>query len=455
MSTNRLFKSKVGLIAATVGSAVGLGNIWRFPAETQANGGAAFLLLYICCIFMLGIPVMLAEFSLGRGGRSDSVTVFNKLSPGKSWWLVGAAGILASCLIACFYMVVEGWTLQYFWNSLTGDLYAGADLSNSAAADEFFTGKMTDYIFSPLQPVIFTALVILINLGVLMGGVQKGIERLSNVLMPVLFVVLVVLCCVTLSLPGASAGVEWFLSPDFSKITPMTVVNALGQCFFSLSLGMGILITYGAYYPSDTRLTRTSVIVACMTLLVALLVGFVIFPAVASFGLSDHSLRGVTLVFQTLPEVFARIPGTQLWSILFFFLLFAAALTSTVSSTEVIIAFLQDKFGMSRLKACCVALLPLLPCSALCSLSFSSLRGFTIFGLNLFDFLDTVSTNIMLPLVAIGVCVYIGWFAPRGLLKSQLSNEGTIRSRITGFVIFVVRYLAPVLIATILITNFI
>lgn len=457
MSKNQ-FGSKIGLIAATVGSAVGLGNIWRFPAVTQANGGAAFLLLYIGCVALLGIPVMLAEFSLGRAGQSDAIGAFRRLAPGKAWWIAGALGIFASYIITCFYIVVEGWTLEYLWQSISGNLFDGISPIESggdfSGADAAFMGKMHEYINTPVAPVAFTWLVILINLGVLAGGVQKGIERLSNVLLPLLFVLLVALCSVTLTLPGAGAGVEWFLKPDFSAITPATVINALGQTFFSLSLGMGILITYSAYYPADTRLTPTATIVALMSLLVALLTGFVIFPAVSSFGLTDHSLVGATLVFQTLPEVFACLPVPQLWSAMFFLLLFVAALTSTVSLLEVTIAFCRERFGLSRFKACLATILPLPVLSMVCSLSFSTLADFKIFGLTIFDFLDTFATNIILPVVSIAVCVFLGWFAPKGLLGKELTNNGTVRSRLSGIVMFIIRYLAPVLIALILIYTF-
>lgn len=453
------FGTKIGLIAATVGSAVGLGNVWRFPAETQANGGAAFLLLYIACVCVLGIPVMLTEFSLGRAGRSDAVGVFRKLSPHTPWWIVGAVAIFAAYTITCFYMVVEGWTLEYLWHSIIGDLYegVGSEASTSAisAADSIFSQRMADYINADLPPLIFTWIVIFINIFVLLGGVQKGIERLSNVMMPLLFVLLIALCCVTLTLPGAGEGVKWFLTPDFSKITASTVINALGQTFFSLSLGMGILITYSAYYPAKTKLTPTASIVAAMSLLVALLMGFVIFPAVSNFGLADHSLRGTTLVFQTLPEVFACLPGTRVWSILFFLLLMVAALTSTVSILEVSIAFLRDRFGLKRRTAVLTALLPLIPLSGICSLSFGSLSSVKIFGLSIFDFLDNFSTNIILPIVAIATCVYLGWFAPKTLLRDQLTNQGTIRSRLTGTILFIVRWIAPPAIAAILISNFI
>jgi len=451
MSKKAQFTTKIGLVAATVGSAVGLGNVWRFPAETQANGGAAFLLLYVGCVLLLGIPVMLAEFSLGRAGRSDAIGVFRHLSPGTPWWLVGALAILTSYLILCYYMVVAGWTLEYLFETLSGGLYAPASGADAGAS---FAGKMTELISSDIEPLIFTVAVIVINAAILIAGVQKGIERLSNVLMPLLFIILLVLCCVTLRLPGAAAGLEFFLTPDFSKITPEVFISALGQAFFSLSLGMGILVTYAAYYPAHTKLGRTSGIVALMSLLVALLMGLVIFPAVKTFGLDGESLEGTALVFVTLPEVFSRMPATTLWSALFFVLLFVAAVTSTVSIAEVSVSCLQDRFNMSRRRAVLVALTPLLLFSGINSLSFGLLSDVKILDMTIFEFLDRFTTAVLLPVVAIGVCVYMGRFSPRGLLASELGNYGGHRSQVTGIVLFIIRYVAPLLIAMIMISNF-
>ena len=453
MASNNEFGTKIGLIAATVGSAVGLGNIWRFPAETQNNGGAAFLLLYVVCVLVLGIPVMLAEFSLGRGGKSDAVGVFRNLTSGSKWWIVGLFAVLASYLVLSYYMVVAGWTLEYLYESITGGLFESVG-SGEEVMRTGFMAKMDEYISTDWPPLIFTYLVVAINIGVLLAGVQKGIEALSNILMPLLFVILIVLCCITLSLPSAGEGVRFFLTPDFTKITPSVVVCALGQAFFSLSLGMGILITYSSYYPADTKLTRTSVIVSLMSLLVAVLMGLIIFPAVKSFGLDKESLQGATLVFVTLPEVFANLPFPRLWSALFFVLLLVAALTSTISIAEVSVAMLRDRFRMSRTKSVFVILGSLMIFNTLCSLSFGSLADFRIFGQTIFDFLDNLTTNILLPLVSLGVCIYMGWFAPKGLLGDQLSDNGTLRSRITPAVMFIIRYVAPLLIAVILVSRY-
>ena len=242
MSNKAQFGTKIGLIAATVGSAVGLGNVWRFPIMAQENGGAAFLLIYIACVFILGIPVMMAEFSLGRGGGSDAVGSFQNITPGKKWWIAGPIGILASYIILSYYMVVAGWTLEYTWQSITGDLYTpiseGGNLDNA-----LFSAKMNEYIVNDYNPLLFTFVMIIANFAILLGGVKKGIERLSNILMPMLFVLLIIFAGVSLSLPKAEEGLSFFLNPDFSKIDATVVVNAMGQAFFSLSLGMGILIT--------------------------------------------------------------------------------------------------------------------------------------------------------------------------------------------------------------------
>ena len=445
------FASKIGLVAATVGSAVGLGTVWRFPAETQTGGGAAFLLIYVLCILVLGIPVMLAEFALGRGGGSDAIGSYKALSPHGKWHYGGLLAVIAATLIMMFYMVVGGWTLEYLLNSITGDLYGNLRLHDNA--NEAFTEVMHNYVYTDFMPVVNAVLMVGINIAILLGGVQKGIERLSTITMPILFLLLAVFCCYTLTLDGAGQGVKFFLSPDFSKITPSVVVSAMGQAFFSLSLGMGILVTYASYFPKDTNLTRTSVTVCISTLLVAILMGLIIFPALTSFGLSDRDVSGTTLVFVTLPEMFTHMPGTQLWSIAFFALLLIAELTSTVSLAEVPIAYIQHRYNTKRSTAVLVTLLPIAACAAICAMSFGSLSWIHIMGQSIFSFLDSLTSYIMLPVVALITCIYIGWFAPKGLMRDQLSHGRARHSMMVPLVIFAIRILAPACIIIILVSN--
>ena len=447
---NLTFSSKIGLIAATVGSAVGLGNIWRFPAVAQANGGGAFLIIYIGCVILLGIPVMLAEFSIGRAGKSDAIGSMKSLGAGKGWRSFGGLSIMAAYLILSFYMVVVGWTVEYLWESITGELYAnvGPDMKST------FAGHMKEYISDTWTPMVATVIMIVINIGVLLGGVQKGIERLSNWLMPVLFVLLVVFCIRALSFEKALEGYTFFLRPDWSVVTSGTFISALGQAFFSLSLGMGVLVTYSSYFPGDTNLTKTAVTVSLLDLLVAVMMGLIIFPAVMSFGLNGEGIEGATLVFVTLPEVFMQMHGTQIWSILFFLLLAVAALTSTISVAEVAVACIRDRFKVSRLKAVLIVMLPLFVISPICSLSQGTLSGVTIFGLSIFNFLDTLATNVLLPVVSIGLCIWLGWFAPKGLLSDQLSNADSLKTRLALPIRFIIRWIAPLLILTVFICGF-
>lgn len=438
------FASKVGLIAATVGSAVGLGNVWRFPAEVHDNGGAAFLLIYIVFIFVLGIPVMTSEFALGRGTSTDAVSAFGKVSSRhRAWGLVGLWATLASYLILSFYMVVSGWTLQYLIGSVTGSLYSGDD----------FATQMQHCVGGGVDSLWPTYIMIVLNLSVLVAGVAKGIEKMSNVMMPLLFVLLLVFCGVSLSLPGAVEGVKFFLSPDLGKVSASTCINAIGQAFFSLSLGMGILITYASYFPRDTRLARTAVTVSLLDLLVALLMGLIIFPGVMTFGLGGEQLEGATLVFVTLPEIFQAMGATRLWSALFFLLLTVAAFTSTISLAEVSVAILQDRFRVKRAVACILVVVPLFLLSTFCSLSLAPSSVFTIGGVSLFDFLDTWATNLMLPAGAIMLCIYMGWVAPKKFFIGQLTNGGRINRSWAAVNRFLVRYIAPVLIALVLVAG--
>lgn len=458
-SNQNQFSSKIGLVAATLGSAVGLGSIWRFPAEAQENGGGAFLLVYIACVLLLGIPVMVAEMSIGRsggfGGRLSADSGIKEEKGKKSPWRLGILfGVLSSYMILTFYMVVAGWTFEYLWDSITGSLYSGVEVTTSDAGMEAtFHTRMENYIASDWAPLISTWIVIAMNVGILMLGVKKGIERASNIMMPLLFVLLLIFGIYALTLSGAKQGLEFFYHPDFSKFSWQMIVNALGQTFFSLSLGTGILITYASYYPRDTKLTRTSSTVSLLTTVVALMMGMIIFPAVFTYGLDLNAVRGTTLVFVTLPEVFAKLPGSQWWSILFFTLLLVSALTSTISIAEVSVAFVQRHFKRSRLLSTLIVLLPLAIFSSLCSLSFGRLSDVLIFGYTFFNFLDTFTTNFMLPLTALIGVIYIGWFAPKGTLRNEITNFGTTDRFMSPVMRFIIRYPAPVLIFIILLSG--
>ncbi len=453
MASPAKFSTKIGIIAATIGSAIGLGNVWRFPAETQANGGAAFLIVYVACVLVLGVPVMVAEFAIGRRGNSDAIgSIRNITGKKKPYWLIGVLAVIVPYIILCYYMVVSGWTFSYLVHSIDGALYT----PNAGDAGVDFTEKMRHYVLSDYSPLIMTFIVIALNYGVLMFGVRKGIERLSNFAMPVLFVILFVFCIYVLTLPGAGSGVKYFLSPDFTKVTPTTFINALSQAFFSLSLGMGILVTYAAYYPKETKLARTASTVSVLDMFVAIMMGLIIFPAIGAFGDLDNSeIAGSTLIFVTLPEIFNQMPSPCLWSTLFFILLNIATLTSTVSIAEVAIASVQHRFKIGRKVSTLIVIAPLLVFSSICSLSLGRWSGFTIFGMTIFDAFDYFATNIMLPIVAFLMCVYIAWIAPRNILNDEITNNGTLRSRFYRIVIFIIRYIAPFMIALIFVGNFI
>lgn len=451
-SNNSTFSSKIGVIAATVGSAVGLGNVWRFPSLTQENGGAAFMILYLLSMLLMGIPVMLAETSLGRAGHSDSVGVFKRLTPKKKWWIAGVLGIIASYIILSYYMVVAGWTLEYLYQSATGWLFEGT--TGTAADSSIYQQKMSEMISTGWNPLLWTYIVIIINMLILLNGVQKGIEKMSNIMMPMLFVILLIFVGVAMTLPNTREGLEFFLKPDFGKINIDTIVAALGQAFFSMSLGMGILVTYASYYPKDIKLTRTAFTVTGLNFLVAFMMGLIIFPAVMSFNVAiDHeSLSGTTLVFVTLPEVFNYMDMPQFWAILFFTLLLLAALTSTISIAEVSIAFVRDRFHTSRLTACLVVLLPIFATSAVCSLSLGAMPWLKIAGMPVFDFLDSFTTNILLPISAFLICIYVGWVLKKKFIKQELTNYGSFRSPLAPTVAFLIRWICPILIATIFVS---
>lgn len=429
------FNTKLGVIAATVGSAVGLGNIWRFPYEAGAHGGGAFLIVNIICVLILGIPVMCAEFLIGRHSGSDVCKAFNHFKCGRSWRFIGWMGLCASILILGFYSVVAGWTVYYIQESIAGfeGIHNADDLHN----------MFVEFSSNGWAPLLWTLLFLALNFLVLIRGVEKGLEKISNILMPLLFLILIAFTINSLLLPGAGSGLEFLFKPDFSQLTPGVLLSALGQAFFSLSLGLGCLITYASYFQPDTPLVRTASLSAFLDTLVAVLAGMIIFPAVFTYG--QEPAAGPQLVFEVLPSIFMNMPGGMLWSILFFVLLFVASLTSTLSLFETVIAFLVGR-GFTRLKAILLTMGVVLGLGILCSLSFGPLADATLFNMNFFDFSDYVSSNLLLPLGGMCSSIFVGWFVERRIIKSELlpGSPSAFSRYIVNVIVFSLRYIAPV-----------
>ena len=434
MTKRATFVTKIGVIAATVGSSVGLGNIWRFPYETGQNGGAAFLLVYILCVLFLGLPVMLAEFVIGRSAKANVNRSFLKLAPGTHWNIIGYMCVFAPVFIMGFYSVIAGWTLDY--------VYQAATFGMSQKSPEYFSTAFTEFTASPIRPLFWIFLFLGMNYFIVSRGVSDGIERASNVLMPLLFVILIAFCIRSLFLPGVKDGLSFLFHPDFSKIDSGVILRAMGQAFFSLSLGMGTLITYASYFSDKTSLPKTAITVASLDTFVAVMAGVIIFPAVFSFGISPS--QGPELIFITLPNVFQHIPGAYVWSILFFVLVTVAALTSTISLCEVAIAFLHEEFHFTRRRASQILILICLVMSTLCSLSFGPLKDFLIFGFSIFNFCDFLASNILLPAGGMLISIFVGWKLNRQFIKDELSNHGATRLWYFGILMFCMRFVAPI-----------
>lgn len=450
-----IFATKLGAVAAAVGSAVGFGNIWRFPYITGQDGGGAFLIIYILAVLFLGIPLMIAEFSIGRTAHRNVVGAFRKVAPKSAWWIVGALGLAVAMLILGFYVVISGWTLCYTWRALTNDFASTvsamqtADASLDAAAA--LTKDFGSFVSSPFAPVAWTIAAILINAGILLGGVQKGIERASRVLMPVLGLLLLVLVGNSFRLDGFSQGMSFLFVPDFSKVNGHVLIDAIGQAFFSLSVAMGIMIAYGSYLSDETKLGKTASQVAIMDTIIAILAGIVIFPACFSFGIEPG--QGSGLVFVTLPAVFLQMPGGYIVGVLFFFLITLAGITSCISIFEVPISFLQEEMKMSRKKAvaaCCVFALIL---GTACSLSLGLWNGFQIAGNCLFDFLDHATSLYMMPICAFLTAILVGWFLKKDFLDHAISNGGKDSAWFVTPLLWILRIFAPVAILVIFLSG--
>ncbi|MBN2160152.1 MAG: sodium-dependent transporter [Spirochaetes bacterium] len=431
--------SKIGFILAAAGSAVGLGNMWKFPYLAGENGGAAFVLVYLGCIIILGLPIMIAEIVIGRHTEKDPVGAFKIIGTGP-WTLVGYLGVASGFFIMTYYSVVGGWTIGYLVKSVSGAL---CSISGSADAEQLFES----FIGSPSEMVFYHFLFIGATVFIVILGVAKGIERFSMVLMPLLFILLIILIIRGLTLPGALDGLRFYLRPDFSKITTKVVIEALGQCFFSLSLGMGAMITYGSYLNKKDKILNSSLKIVGLDTLAAFLAGMAIFPAVFAVGMTPKMGPGLT--FNILPVVFSRMPYGAVFAAMFFLLLFIAALTSSMSLVQVVVAYFTDEKGFSRTKSVLTAggLIFLLGIPA--ALSFGVMKDVKIFlGNTYFDFMDMLTSIYMLPIGGFLIAICLGF--KYGLHNTMHELDPDTNSfYLKEIWAFTIKYISPVILLAI------
>ncbi len=434
---------KLSAVLVAAGSSVGLGNIWRFPYVAGEHGGGAFLIIYILCVLMMGLPLMMAEFSVGRATHLNAVGAYRSLN--RRWTPLGYNGLIAAFFILGFYFVVSGWTVEYFVNSLTGEL---AQYSTSAEYENLFQS----FTQAPWRPVIYAILFILATHAVIALGVQKGIERSAKLLMPLLFVALIALAVHSIMMPNSIEGLKFFFKPDFSKVTTETFLVAMGQAFFSLSIGLGTMVTYASYFKDDTDIRHTALNVTILDTMVAVLAGVMIFPAVFSVGIEPTS--GPSLVFITLPGIFNDLPLSMLWSSIFFLLLVVAALTSTISLHEAITVYMHEEWRMSRRAAAWTTTLSLSVISVLASLSLGVGKEIlSIGGRPLFDGLDMLTANIMLPLGGLFTSLFVGWVLDAEIFKAQVGRDTQHNSIIFHALRFLLRWFCPIVMLAIFLYN--
>ena len=441
------FGSKIGAILAAAGSAVGLGNIWRFPYEAGNHGGAAFILLYLACVFIMGVPIMMAEFTVGRRAKASTGRAFGLLANNKAWNCIGVLGVLSALLILGYYSVVAGWTLEYVLTSVSNGFVD--------KKPEDFVLAFQEFSQDPVRPLVWLLFFLIFTHYIVVKGVKDGIEKSSKVMMPVLFILIVVLAVCSLTLPNASKGLEFLLKPDFSKVDAGVFLSAMGQAFFSLSLGMGCLSTYASYFGQDTRLNKTALSVGVIDTSVAILAGIIIFPAAFSVGIQPDA--GPSLIFITLPNVFQQAFGgipflAMAFSLMFYVLLALAALTSTISLHEVVTAYLNESLKITRSRAAIMVTGFCLVTGVLSSLSLGVWDD-KFFNLNFFDLLDFVTAKLMLPLGGLLVCLFVGWYLKRSVSFDELTNYGLQKATYFPIYMFVLRYFAPIAIALIFVNE--
>ncbi len=428
------FSSKFGLIAAAAGSAIGLGNIWKFPYITGVYGGAAFLFVYLGFILAIGLPIMLSELIIGRKSRRNAVGAFKKLAPGTPWRFIGSFGVAAAFLILSFYGVVAGWSIKYVVFSINNSFHSSSPEAIASAFKSFIT--------NPVGPLFYQILFMLMTGAIVIIGVQKGIERYSKVLMPILLIIIIILDIRAVTLPGAGEGLRFLFHPDFSKLTFEGVLSALGHAFFSLSLGMGTLITYGSYVNRKNNLINTAIQVTVADTIIAILAGIAIFPAVFAFDIEPG--QGVGLIFITLPNVFMQMPGGYIFSVLFFILLTIAALTSAISILEVVVAYFTEELKLKRRASTILATSLITLLGIICSLSMGIFSEFEIFGLNFFNLLDFISANLLLPIGGMFIAIFMGWAFGKYKVIREVAHGGRLRGWFLRVFMILVKFVAPI-----------
>jgi NSS family neurotransmitter:Na+ symporter len=423
------FSSRIGFIMAAAGSAIGLGNIWGFPYKAGQSGGSAFVILYLICVAVIGVPVLLSELAIGRATKKSPVGAFAKLAPGTAWPGLGMLGVATGFAILSFYSVIAGWTLGYLYKAITGAFSQGMSLEQSRETFASLSGN-------PVQAVALTAIFFLLTMLVVRGGVKGGIERASMILMPIFFLALIFLVIRSVTLPGAGEGISFLFSTDFSKITPTVVLDALSQALFSLSLGMGAMITYGSYFPKGENLGKSGVIVAFFDTMIALLAGLMIFPALFAAGAEPAGSIG--LVFEVLPTIFAKVPAGALFAISFYLLLGIAALTSSISLLEVVVSYFVDERKWSREKSTWVlgsaCMLLAIPCA----------MSQTIFG-----YVSAIFYDYALAVGALLICYFAGWRWGVPNVKAELTAGGATFPGLPFWGVLI-KYFAPLAAAVIL-----
>lgn len=439
------FGSRFGALVAMAGSAVGLGNLWRFPYLVGENGGAAFIVVYVVLVFLICLPIFISEFIVGRRSQKNAFAAFRDLSGGSAWRWVGLFTIIVPMIVLSYYCVIGGWSIEYLLKSLT--------FSFSGESQGTLNTMFTKFVTSTLGPLAAHTGFLLATTLIVVVGIKDGIEKFSKVMMPLLFVIVLAIAVYSLTLPGSKTGVEYLFYPDFSKLTGKSVASALGQAFFSLSLGFGTIMTYASYVSKKENVMFQSVATAVFDLMFALIAGTAIMPAVFAFGIDPQA--GPGLVFETLPFVFGQMPAGGLIAILFFVALLVAALTSSISMLEVAVAYLVEEKKFSRMGACACLFVLCWVIGTICSLSFGPLSHIQIGGGNIFDFLDSLSSNVLMTLGSLFTVIFVGWRLKKTDVYDEFTNGGTLsrNAKIFGVLWFLIRYIAPLAIICIFISG--